>query len=216
MDVVEIDPGITAAARRYFYLQDSPSISIHHEDARIFLNRAALNTEAYGLYDAIFADVFGSWYSIPFHMATVEAAQRMSDIMAPDGVLITNVISAVHGRQSGVLHGIYSAMSEVFPQVLIFPAQRPEPHFAHARQNVMLVAFNSSEPLNPPRNAEIARLLSHRWTEPFTPEVRAFTDAFAPVERYALAAPEGNFFQSLITPLQKLINLIFAETSMHG
>ena len=32
---------ITAAARRYFYLQDRPGLDIHHEDARMFLNRAA-------------------------------------------------------------------------------------------------------------------------------------------------------------------------------
>ena len=187
MDVVEIDPGITAAARKYFYLQDNPALSIFHEDARVFLNRAAMNPDLHGSYDAIFGDVFGSWYSIPFHMATVEAAQRMSDLLAPDGVLITNVISSLHGRQSGVLHGIYAALSEVFPQVLIFPAQRPEPHFAQARQNIMLVALKSPyESLFEPRDYETARFLSHRWTEPFVPEIRAFTDAFAPVEKYSL------------------------------
>jgi len=191
MDIVEIDPGITAAARRYFHLQDSPALSIYHEDARVFLNRSALNPGLHGPYDAIFSDIFGSWYSIPFHMTTVEAAQRMFDILAPDGVLITNVVASLHGRQSGVLHGIYAAKSQVFPQVLIFPAQRYEPHFAHAfahaRQNIMLVALKSpAEPHLPPRNPETALLLSHRWTGPFIPEVRAFTDAFAPVERYAL------------------------------
>lgn len=189
MDVVEIDPGITAAARRYFYLRDSPALTIHHEDARIFLNRAARNPEMLGSYDAIFVDVFGSWYSIPFHMATVEAAQRMSDLLAPDGVLISNVISSISGSYSGVLHGIYAAMSQVFPNVLIFPAQGPGPAFAEIRQNIMLVAFNSANvPAFPPRDAETARLLSHAWTAPFTPQVRAFTDAFAPVERYALRA----------------------------
>ena len=39
-------------------------------------------------------DVFGSWYSIPFHLVTVEAAQRMHDLLSPDGVLIVNVIAS--------------------------------------------------------------------------------------------------------------------------
>ncbi|MCL2008927.1 MAG: fused MFS/spermidine synthase [Synergistaceae bacterium] len=187
MDVVEIDPGITAAARKYFSLQDSPALNIHHEDARVFLNRAAANPETRGSYDAIFTDVFGSWYSIPFHVATVEAAQRMADILAPDGVLVSNVISSLTGRRSGVFHGIYAALSEVFPHILIFQAQRPGPAFAQTRQNLIIVAMKKppGEHLTT-RDEEMERLLSYHWTAPFTPEVGAFTDAFAPVEIYSL------------------------------
>jgi spermidine synthase len=188
MDVVEIDPGITAAARKYFSLSDSPALNIYHEDARIFLNRAAANPESHGTYDAVFADVFGSWYSIPFHMATVEAAQKMSDLLAPDGVLVSNIISSLSGSQSGVFHGIYAALSQVFPRVLIFPAQRSDPSFAQTRQNIMVVALKSPDelPILPPYDPEMARLLSHRWSRPFVPNIAAFTDAFAPVETYAL------------------------------
>ena len=188
MDIVEIDPGITAAARKYFSLPNSPALSIHHEDARIFLNRAAMDPGSHGTYDAIFMDVFGSWYSIPFHMTTVETARNMSDLLAPDGVLISNVISSLYGSKSGIFHGIYAALSQVFPRVLIFPAQRPDPYFAQTRQNIMIVAFKSDDelPVLPPHDPETARLLSHRWTEPFIPEIGAFTDAFAPVEIYAL------------------------------
>jgi spermidine synthase len=183
---VEIDPGITNAARKYFDLQDSPALTIYHEDARAFLNRAA--QERQGSYDAVFADVFGSWYSIPFHLTTVEAAQAMSDLLAPDGVLISNVISSLYGPRSGVLHGIYEALSKVFPRVLLFPAWNSDRAFVQQRQNIMIVAFKSEDdlPILPPYNPEISRLLSHRWAEPFIPTIPAFTDAFAPVERHAL------------------------------
>jgi spermidine synthase len=186
MDIVEIDPGITNAARKYFNLQDSPALTIYHEDARAFLNRAA--QERQGSYDAVFADVFGSWYSIPFHLTTVEAAQAMSDLLAPDGVLISNVISSLYGPRSGVLHGIYEALSKVFPRVLLFPAWNSDRAFVQQRQNIMIVAFKSEDdlPILPPYNPEISRLLSHRWSEPFIPTIPAFTDAFAPVERHAL------------------------------
>jgi spermidine synthase len=188
MDIVELDPGITWTARKYFHLQDSPALSIHHEDARIFLNRTARNPDKRASYDAIFADVFGSWYSIPFHLTTVETARSMSELLAPDGVLISNVISALEGPQSGVLQGIYAALSQVFPRVLLFPASRSEPAFAQSRQNIMVVAFKSADEVSilPPYDPEMARLLSHRWMAPYVPTIAPFTDAFAPVERFAL------------------------------
>jgi spermidine synthase/MFS family permease len=197
IDVVEIDPGITDAARKYFFLQDrgNPNIAIYHEDARIFLNRVADARVAdgqavQGLYDAVFADVFGAWYSIPFHLATVEAAQKMYDLLNEDGVLVSNVISALKGPRSGVFDGIYAAVAQVFPKVLIFPAMSADARSAAYRQNLMIVAFKSEKTFDaasPPDNPEIARLLSYRWTSPFNPAVPPFTDAFAPVEYYALA-----------------------------
>ncbi|GHS96162.1 hypothetical protein AGMMS50276_14110 [Synergistales bacterium] len=192
VDVVEIDPGITDVARKYFTLRDSdnPNISIYHEDARTFLNRTSDGTHK---YDAVFADVFGSWYSIPFHVTTVETARKMYDLLPPDGVLISNVISAIDGPRSGVLRGIHAAVSEVFPQVMIFPAQRPEPQFAQIRQNVMIVALKSgvhggeimSDDVATVPNPEINRMLTHLWPGRFQPAV-PFTDSFAPVERLAL------------------------------
>ncbi|MDR1741002.1 MAG: fused MFS/spermidine synthase [Synergistaceae bacterium] len=187
VDVVELDPGITDAAIKYFNLRDGPNIRIFHEDARTFLNRADPSVR----YDAVFVDVFGSWYTIPFHMATVEAAQRISDVMADDGVMISNVISSLRGPKSGVLSGIYAAMLKVFPKVLIFPATRPESQFAGARQNIMLVAFKNPSIAEDPESTrfatpEVQRLLSHMWRAPFVPSAEAFTDSFAPVERYTL------------------------------
>jgi spermidine synthase len=190
VDVVEIDPGITAVARQYFFLRDEgdPGLSIRHEDARMFLNREAEKRK--GAYEAIFADVFGSWYSIPFHLTTVEAARAMGELLDEDGILVSNVISSLRGPGSGVLGGIYAALSEVFPRVLVFPASRPQPEYAESRQNVMLMAFKSEKTFAAAAAAfpgsEAARLLSHRWTAPFNSGARAFTDAFAPVEHYAL------------------------------
>ena len=187
-DVVELDPGITEASRRYFELKDSPDLRIFHEDARTFINRAA--RDGLGPYDAVFMDVFGSWYSIPFQMATLEAAYRIKNIMAPDGVLIANIISALHGPRSGVFHGIYAAFSRVFPRMMIFPASAPDARYVYAQQNLMLVALKSDVPPAVPSAPDdhFAGLLVHQWLEPFTPDpnVPAFTDAFAPVERYAL------------------------------
>lgn len=182
IDVVELDPGITEAARKYFMLEDHNNLRIFHEDARTFLNR--FNSEQ---YDAIFMDTFNSATVIPFQLATVEAGEKLRSLLKPDGVLIVNIIGSVYGQKSGVFHGIYKAFSKSFGTMMIFPANAPDPKYAYALQNLMLVAGDIM-PSEISAGDKYSELLSHQWLEPFTPDnvVPAFTDAYAPVERYAL------------------------------
>lgn len=188
VDVVEIDPGITQAARDYFFLKDDPNLRIFHEDARTFLNRA--KRDGLDQYDAILMDVFNSWTAIPFQMTTVETGAHLREILKPDGVLITNIISSVYGPKAGVFQGIYKAFSNSFTTLMFFPATAPDPKYARALQNLILIAMGDTvSTVSPTPDAKFAGLLSHQWLEPFTPDPRVptFTDAFAPVERYALA-----------------------------
>ncbi len=188
IDVVELDPGITQAARDYFYLKDDDRLKIFHEDARTFLNRA-FSDENFGQYDAIFMDTFTSATVIPFQLTTVETAARLRKLLKPDGALIVNIIASVYGPKSGVFHGIYKAFSNSFTTMMIFPANAPDPKYAYALQNIILVAMgNTASTVSPTPDAKFSNLLAHQWLEPFTPDshVPAFTDSFAPVERYAL------------------------------
>ena len=183
IDVVELDPGVTQAAREYFALKDDPDMRIFHEDARTFLNRE------HDKYDAIFMDVFTSAIVIPFQMTTVETAARLRELLNPDGVLIVNIISSVYGPKSGVFHGIYKAFSTAFTTKMIFPVNAPEKKYAYALQNIILVMMgDTASSISPTPDARYAKLLANQWLEPFTPDpsVPAFTDSFAPVERYAL------------------------------
>lgn len=185
VDVVELDPGITKAARDYFHLVDRLGQRIYHEDARQFLNREARLGER--KYDAIFEDVFGSAYNIPFHLTSVECMRNARALLTPGGVFVVNVIGSLSGPQSGVFGGIYASIAEVFPEVMIFPATYPNGEYT--LQNVMIVALadaSADGQERAPESGEMARLLSHRWTKPYVPKVAAFTDAFAPVERYSL------------------------------
>jgi hypothetical protein len=51
----------------------------------------------------------------------------------------------------------------------------------------MIVAHTSDDvPYRAPENEYMASLLWHRWTNRFEPKIAAFTDAFAPVEKYTL------------------------------
>ncbi len=184
IDVVELDPGVTEAARTYFDLKDNDNLRIFHEDARTFLNRSK-----HEQYDAVFMDTFNSWTSIPFQMTTVETAERLRKFLKPDGVLIVNTIASLYGPKSGVFHGIYKAFSSAFSTMMIFPANAPDPKYAYALQNIILVAMgDTASTVSPTPDAKFTGLLSHQWLEPFVPDhnVPAFTDAFAPVERYTL------------------------------
>jgi spermidine synthase len=60
IDVVEIDPGLTRLAKKYFNLPDDPRLNIIHDDGRIFLNRTK------NRYDAVFMDAYKSLITIPF------------------------------------------------------------------------------------------------------------------------------------------------------
>ena len=194
LDVVELDPGVTELAQKYFKVPaDDPRMRIFHEDARVFVNRAAdaLSAGAAGPYDLIFADIFNSYYTVPFHVGTVEAAQNIRALLAEDGIYIMNIITAVNGDNGRLLRSIRNAFAEVFGEVHLFPVQSA--HNGTLVQNVMLLAFRTPRPLpdaaKPGLSPHIASMLSHRWTSPLpSPEkdVPPLRDNFAPVERYTL------------------------------
>ncbi len=188
IDVVEIDPGITRAARDYFGLKDNDRLRIFHEDARVFLNRAAMEKDA-ARYDIVMGDTFTSNYNIPFHLGTVECAGRIKALLRDDGVFVCNIISAVTGSQGQVLRSIRAAFAEVFPQTHIFPVTYPlRPD---AVQNVMLVALKTPRPIPLAWDAAMQAMLAKEWKQPLERDVVPLTDDYAPVERYAMPMLEA-------------------------
>lgn len=182
MDVVELDPGVTAVARRLFALRDDPRLRIHHEDARIFLNRAS------GSYDVILCDTFNSHYSIPFHLSTVETVRRLFDLLADDGVVLVNTLSAIEGDRGRFLRAEVATIKAVFPQVFLFPVDSSTP--PERWQNVMIVALKSpGAPRLTSADPAIAELLRHRWTGPVKEDLPILTDDYAPVDRYVTSFP---------------------------
>jgi len=87
IDVVEIDPGIIAAAKKYFGLRETSRLKLIESDGRVFLNR---HPEP---YDIILVDVFSGSY-IPFHMMTKEFYQLVRSRLNPHGVAAINILPA--------------------------------------------------------------------------------------------------------------------------
>lgn len=194
LDVVELDPVVTELAQRHFFAPaDDPRMRVHHEDARIFVNRAAsgITSGEYGPYNLIFADIFNSYYSVPFHVGTVETARNIHALLAKDGIYIMNIITAIEGDNGRLLRSIHNAFAEVFDEVHLFPVQSAND--GAMVQNVMLMACRTPRPLPDPKMGgmppHITAILAKRWTTPLpAPEkdVPALQDNFAPVERYTL------------------------------
>ncbi len=178
IDVVEIDPQMTEIARKYFGLRDDSRLNIFHEDGRIFLNRAGS-----AKYDAVMVDAFGSLFSIPYQLTTVEAMREIHRVLDDRGLVIVNVGSAISGPASRFLQAEFATYRDVFKDVMLFKV-RPERADGEL-QNVVLVAckddcsgkLNSDDPA-------ITSLLTRRYTSDFLSAEPPLTDDLAPVEYY--------------------------------
>lgn len=178
MTVVEIDPQMTALARKYFRLKDDPRLNIIHEDGRTFLNRAP-SAE----YDAVLMDAFGSLFSVPFQLTTLEAVREIDRVLKPDGVVIFNVGGALRGPASRFLQAEYATYKQIFPQVFVFKVNSEKSD--EEVQNLIIIAAKSEKPvsLSSP-DAEFARLFAHLYRNEIPSDHPILTDELAPVEYY--------------------------------
>lgn len=177
MDVVEIDPGMTDVARKYFSFKDKKNLTIYHQDARIFLNQTK------NKYDVIFGDAFSSNTSIPFQLTTKEAIIREYEALNTEGVIMVNMISAIEGKRGKFARAEYATFKEVFSQVYLFKVKDTKDSFKN--QNIMLLALKSNKVFNWENpNQEINQYLNLVWDKAIPADMRILTDDFAPVEYY--------------------------------
>lgn len=180
LDVVELDPGVTAAAKKYFNLQDNERMKIIHEDGRTYLNRNEKK------YDVIYVDAFNAHISIPFQLTTKEAIEKMYDSLNEDGVVLTNIISAVDGDKGKFLRAEIATYKEYFQQVYIFLINPDRPSTEYG--NIMLVAIKSKNmPSFASNNQELSKYLSTLWKNEISFDMPILTDDYAPIDYYTSA-----------------------------
>lgn len=193
LDVVEIDPGITAIAGGYFGWPGHPDVSVHHDDARRFLARAQARAQSRAQgdgdkYQVALMDVFTSHYSVPFHLATRETVQALANLLDADGVVLVNCISAAEGPRSRFYRALLATYRSVFPRVESFLVLNPADPAEF--QNILLVAFNSpvAPALTSPK-ADLQAMLDTRYVPraPMPGDPPVLTDDFAPVDHYLLS-----------------------------
>ena len=177
IDVIEIDPMITEIARQEFNLKDNPRLRIYHDDARVFINRSEEK------YDAILGDAFKSLYTIPFQLTTLEATERMYNMLNQGGLIIQNLHASLKGENNHFLKIIYNTYQEVFPQVYLFRVHKDRDD--DYIQSVILVALKSqTKPEFQSNDPELDAYLALRLDNPPVEGLPVLTDEYAPVEHY--------------------------------
>ncbi len=178
IDVVEIDPQMTQIAREHFRMDDDARMKIIHEDGRMYLNRADPEK-----YDAVLMDAFGSLFSVPHHLTTVEAVAQISRILKDDGVVIFNLGAAITGRGSKFLQAELKTYKQIFPNVFLFKVNS---EYTDSRlQNLIIVASKSAKPIEfTSDDPMIASLFDNLYTAEIALSESILTDDLAPVEYY--------------------------------
>ena len=132
------------------------------------------------------------------------AAAALRRAVAPGGVMLMNVISAVEGPDGQLFQSIFKALEQSFAEVRVYCAGGEAPD---RLQNLMVAAFperRDAVEANPEARAEavvvagsgaaekapgavdLSTMLASRYTGPCSFATPALTDDFAPVERYTL------------------------------
>jgi len=177
IDVVEIDPGLTELARKYFELPKDSRLNIVHEDGRTYLNRCNKK------YDAIFVDAYKSQLTIPYQLTTKEAVLRMYGSLHDKGAVFANIISMLDNTKNHFLRAELATYKDVFPMVFLFAVK--DPNDKNCLQNFMLVAMKSEEvPLFNSEDPEIDIYLRNLVTGSIPNDLPILTDDFAPVDYY--------------------------------
>lgn len=123
IDVLDIDPQVFALARKYFrYPAEDPVIRSHVVDGRLFVERAKET------WDYLVMDAYTSGGRIPRNLITREFFEAARDRLAPGGVMLANVITAIDPacRGSRLYRAAWKTLAAVFGEdaVYAFPRWR--------------------------------------------------------------------------------------------
>ncbi len=154
VDVVEIDPAITAIAREFFFLDECLEKTGAEKDGRIRL----VNDDAWGFmraadepYDVIVNDAFSGNRPLG-PLTSAEGARTVREHLAEDGVYLANVRCACEGRRAKTLREVEGAFGAEFSHVGYVPEWPDEPE---KPGNNVLVATSANGVM--PRDARMTR-----------------------------------------------------------
>jgi spermidine synthase len=112
LEVAEIDPGVTATAVELLGLSRRTRVVTYNTDAREVVEAK----QGSAPYDLIFGDAFND-YQIPYHLTTREFAQKVRNLLKPDGLYLVLVIDRMRGGR--FMASLVWTLREVFPHVYV-------------------------------------------------------------------------------------------------
>ncbi|HPP51585.1 MAG TPA: fused MFS/spermidine synthase, partial [Thermoguttaceae bacterium] len=112
IDVVELDPEVVTAAKKFFGFQEDENLRAFVQDGRKYIEETKLR------YDVIFLDAFGA-ENVPPPLTTREFLQACRRALAPGGLVVGNIWS----RASNPLYdSMVRTYQDVFETVYILEA----------------------------------------------------------------------------------------------
>jgi spermidine synthase len=194
IDGVELDPTVTAAARRYMGLGRIRRLHVVTADARPFLEHT------HDRFDLILVDAYRQPY-VPFYLATQQFFRLMRSRLRPGGIVALNVATVPGDHR--LAEGIAGTLRTEFPQVLTWQALKLNQLVLGFDRPVSRARLRAAAARTPERIRVLTRLLAaHARTA--VPSSSPWTDDRAPVEwvtdRMILeyAAHGGNLHERLL------------------
>ena len=187
IDVVELDPGVIAAGKKYFGLRETDNVRFIESDGRVFLNRHKDS------YDLVLLDAFRE-LGVPFHLLTREFYALVNEHLAPGGAVASNVDAGTKLYLSTL-----ATLNAVFPTVDVY-ADWSEPNETQA------IAIGGSAPRLDTKSLmqralalqteyrfryPLPALVGKRVTKLDAKGTEVLTDDFAPADLYRVTPIGG-------------------------
>ena len=173
IDVVEIDSKMTELAEKYFDLNtQNKNLNIYHEDGRRYINTTQ------NKYDCILIDAFKG-LNVPFQLTTEEALIQAKRNLNENGIVITNIISALDGKNANFIKYEYATYKKVFKDVKIFKVQNGMFNDDELK-NLILVGFKGNVIEKNDEYNKYKNLLKNEVLD-FSSDKNVVTDEFCPV-----------------------------------
>jgi len=185
VDVVEIDPAVIEVGRKYFRVDEYPTMNAVADDARRFLRA----TDA--RYDLIFGDAYHGVHCVPAHLVTREFFELVRGRLSDRGIFVINAHGPVRGEGAILFRSLGKTLSEVFPHRCVFTTHPDAPEAVE--QNVFVVAASHDLAVESIRDGErpdrqLVDALFRGYLAPDQYDLAdgvVFTDDYNPVEYLA-------------------------------
>lgn len=171
IDVIEIDDKMTQIAIEQFGLNiEEPRLEVYNQDGRSYLNYSQKK------YDTILIDAFKG-LNAPFELTTYEALVNAKNILNENGIVLTNIISSLDGKDSEFIQYEYATYKKVFDDVKIFAVKSID---TQKTQNLILLGIKGEPQVNNSKYTEYEKYLEMQ-VQNFKTEKGIVTDDFAPI-----------------------------------
>lgn len=143
IDVVELDVAIERLAHRFFFLdrlereygaQSNGRLHLYVDEARAWLEGCDEH------FDVIINDCF---FGIDPErgLMTADAAHLIHDHLTPEGLYLTNIVSALEGPASQTMYAVIMALKCAFEHVWVYPCNAEHPQ---SPDNNVVIATDAS------------------------------------------------------------------------